>query len=91
MTGSPAKTYITSLGAGWYLPSIDELNKLWDNKYDAQKALRAGGNTLLSSILPYWSSTESSATGAYTFLFGTGDCSSGDKRSILTLRGVRAF
>jgi hypothetical protein len=57
MTGSPAKNYITSLGAGWYLPSIDELVKLYNNRFYAQKGLRAGGNTLLKGF--YWSSTES--------------------------------
>jgi hypothetical protein len=91
MTGSPAKTYITSLGAGWYLPSIDELTKLWDNKYHAQKALRAGGNTLLQSILSYWSSTEFDAPYAYFFYFGTGDYSYYGKTNTFTVRGVRAF
>jgi len=49
MIGSPAKTYITSLGAGWYLPSIDELGLLYYNRYRVQKGLRVGANTLLSS------------------------------------------
>ena len=94
MTGSPAKTYITSLGAGWYLPSIDELNKLWDNRYDAQKALRAGGNMLLQSIgTPYyWSSTEYNNDDALFFNFVNGDALNQPKTSpYLTVRGVMAF
>jgi len=95
MTGSPVKTYITSLGAGWYLPSIDELTKLWDNRYDVQKALRTGGYTLLSyNPYPsnYWSSTEFGATDALVFDFTT--CAigtNGKTSSFQYVRGVRAF
>ncbi len=95
MTGSPVKTYITSLGAGWYLPSIDELTKLWDNRYDVQKALRTGGYTLLSyNPYPsnYWSSTEYDATDALVFDFTT--CAigtNGKTSSFQYVRGVRAF
>ena len=93
MTGSPAKTYITSLGAGWYLPSIDELNKLWDNRYDAQKALRAGGNMLLQSIgsPTYWSSTEYNSDDALFFFFNNGHALNQPKTSPYPVRGVRAF
>jgi hypothetical protein len=91
MTGSPAATYIAGLGAGWYLPSIDELNKLWDNRYDAQKGLRAGGNTLLSTYY-YWSSTEYNANHAYFFQFVYGDVNFGAKAGgTFAVRGVRAF
>jgi hypothetical protein len=98
MTGSPAATYISSLGAGWYLPSIDELNKLWDNRYDAQKALRAGGNTLLSYLdnveSTYWSSTEYDAINAFTFRFNYGHSNGSlwtPKTDVIKVRGVRAF
>jgi len=72
MTNSPAATYIAGLGAGWYLPSIDELGLLYYNRYSVQKALRAGGSTLLSNTANYWSSTEYSATIAYSFHFNLG-------------------
>lgn len=39
----------------WYLPSKDELNKLWENR------VAVGGFTNFG----YWSSTESGSTGAY--------------------------
>jgi hypothetical protein len=88
---SPAATYITGLGAGWYLPSIDELGLLYYNRYSAQKGLRAGGNTLLSTTAYYWSSTESNATSAYNFIFNNGYAFSSGKPNTNTVRGVRAF
>ena len=92
MTGSPAATYITSLGAGWYLPSIDELGLLYYNRYSAQKGLRAGSHTLLSNTAKYWSSTESTAINAHYFSFYGGSVTHGDKSiATFTVRGVRAF
>ena len=94
MTGSPAKTYIASLGAGWYLPSIDELGKLYYNRYYAQKGLRAGGHTLLSitSYTDYQSSTEYDALNMFYFRFGSGSAgATGKTYTTLLVRGVRAF
>jgi len=91
MTGSPAATYIATLGTGWYLPSIDELALLYYNRYSAEKGLRAGGNTLLSSSTAYWSSTEYNATLAYYFYFTNGVANNTTKSNTLTVRGVRAF
>ena len=91
MTGSPAATYIAGLGAGWYLPSIDELGKLYYNRFETNKALFNGGNTLLSNLANYWSSTEYGATYAYGFYFASGCASGNNKADTLTVRGVRAF
>ena len=92
MTGSPAATYITGLGAGWYLPSIDELGLLYYNRYSAQKGLRTGGNTLLSNTANYWSSTEYNWATAYVFVFGVGYALNiYGKPDTYTVRGVRAF
>lgn len=91
MKNSSAKTYIVSLGAGWYLPSIDELALLYYNRYSAQKGLRAGGNTLLSNTASYWSSTEYDPTAAYYFYFNGGYGSDFSKTATFTVRGVRAF
>lgn len=33
MLNSPAKNYVLSLGGGWYLPSVDELMKLFYNRF----------------------------------------------------------
>jgi len=94
MTGSPAATYIASLGAGWYLPSVDELGLLFFNRYSAQKGLRLGGSTLLQSnsfTSWYWSSSEYDAISAfrYSFLYGPADVNS--KATTCYVRGVRAF
>ena len=91
MTNSPAATYIAGLGAGWYLPSIDELGLLYYNRYSVQKALRAGGSTLLSNTAYYWSSTEYNATNAYFFYFISGYAYYLNKTVTYPVRGVRAF
>lgn len=93
MTDSPAATYIASLGAGWYLPSIDELGLLYYNRYSAQKGLRTSGNTLLSNTITatYWSSTEYFASGSYHFTFHSGYITSGYKTDTHSVRGVKAF
>ncbi|MFT6815896.1 MAG: hypothetical protein ACJAZ3_001809 [Sphingobacteriales bacterium] len=91
MTGSLASQYISSLGAGWYLPSIDELGLLYYNRYSAQKGLRTGGNTLLSYKDNYWSSTEDNATNARVFAFTIAWADSWSKTIDFTVRGVRAF
>jgi len=92
MTGSPAATYIATLGAGWYLPSIDELGLLYYNRYSAQKGLRTGGNTLLLNTAIYWSSSEVNWNLAHTFYFccGYGTNVYG-KPDTYSVRGVRAF
>ena len=92
MTNSLAKDYITSLGSGWYLPSIDELGLLYYNRFTVQKALRAGNNnTLLSGTANYWSSTEYDAAKAYYFIFVYGSAFNADKSLNAKVRGVRAF
>lgn len=91
MTNSPAATYIAGLGAGWYLPSIDELGLLYYNRYSVQKALRAGGSTLLSHTAYYWSSTEYIASNAFNFNFLNGYADYDNKAVTYTVRGVRAF
>ena len=95
MTNSPAANYIKSLGAGWYLPSIDELTLLYNNRYNVQKALRAGSYSLLSNTGVYWSSTEFDNSSAYGFTFGGagngGSSYPDDKTNPFTVRGVRAF
>jgi hypothetical protein len=91
MTSSPAATYVAGLGAGWYLPSVDELSILWHNRYYVQKALRAGSFTLLSSHVYYWSSTEYDATGAFNGAFDYGYVSNASKPTVCSVRAIRAF
>jgi hypothetical protein len=91
MAGSPAKDYIALLGSGWYLPSIDELGLLYNNRYSAQKGLRTGGNTPLSTAT-YSSSTEYDANSAYVLSFSNDVVNTNGKTGgPYTVRGVRAF
>ena len=94
MTGSPAATYIATLGAGWYLPSLDELGLLFYNRYSAQKGLRLGGNTLLqwnSLSAWYWSSSEYDASYAFRYSFLEGIADQNIKTTACYVRAVRAF
>lgn len=93
ITNSPAKTWVTGLGAGWYLPSIDELSILCHNRFHANKALNAAGATLLSNNAPYWSSTEYEydATNAFGFSLYNGSTSNNNKTNTYSVRAVRAF
>ena len=90
MTNSAAANYVTGLGTGWYLPSIDELGLLYYNRFTTNKALRAGGFTLLNTA-GYWSSTEYLTTYAFSFGFFNGDADGSFKDSTLSVRAVRAF
>ena len=95
MTSSPASTYVNGLTDGgftdWYLPSIDELSILWHNRFHVNNALNAGGFTLLSNTADYWSSTESTATHAFSFYFTAGNAVNFLKTNTFSVRAVRAF
>ena len=90
MTNSPAKTWVTSLGAGWYLPSIDELSILYHNRFQADIALNNAGATLLADHA-YWSSTELLPTDAFLFFFLFGIADYNGKTVPGNVRAVRAF
>ncbi len=94
MTGSSAAAYIATLGAGWYLPSVDELGLLFYNRYSAQKGLRLGGNTLLqwnSLTAWYWSSSEYDASYAFRYSFLDGVADQNIKTTACYVRAVRSF
>jgi hypothetical protein len=90
MTGSPAATYIATLGGGWYIPSIDEMEKLSSNRFEVNKALFEGGYLLISDTNAYWSSTEINTNYASCFYFSTSG-TPWSKINPLTVRGVKSF
>jgi hypothetical protein len=92
MTNSPAKNWVQSLGSGWYLPSIDELEILFQNRYIVNEALNSLGQTLLS-YENYWSSTEypGMTSTAFRFTFTDGHPSSQYRSNQLSCRAIRAF
>lgn len=78
----------------WYLPSIQELNMLWNNLYNVNRTLDTDGNPSSTIVAPqyYWSSTEISATVALGFNEYVGTTAGGDKdASPQYVRAVRAY
>jgi hypothetical protein len=93
MINSPAITWITGLGTGWYLPSIDELYLLWDNRFHVDKTLRAIGSAGFARRGYYWSSTETSLSTACSISFSAGIVESLSSKGLnyYFVRAVRAF
>ncbi len=93
-TSSAAKLCLDLVSGGqsdWYLPSIQELNMLWNNYYTVARVLsQIPGATQLSKSY-YWSASEASATNAWTFPFNYGSTPSGYKYNTTYVRAVRAF
>lgn len=92
MTNSPAKNWIQSnFGPEWYLPSVDEMNLVWQNRFHINRAMSQGGHTVIS-YNTYWTSTEESATVAWNFWFsGGGAFTDVNKTNARRVRAVRAF
>lgn len=75
----------------WYLPSVQELNMLWNNNYTVSRAIsQIAGATQLSAAF-CWSSSESGYDGAWTFAFSSGPAYNGNKGNTFYVRAVRAF
>lgn len=91
MINSPAKDWVTGLGADWYLPSYDELNILWQNRFHANKGLNDAGATLFSDLVIYWTSTEFNDNYAYRYPFYYGFTTFPTKTTTYSVRAVRAF
>jgi hypothetical protein len=76
----------------WYLPSIDELNLLWDNRFIVNKALSTiNGATDLPLSANYWSSTETGSNSAFFLALSVGYVNARVKDSSSYVRAVRAF
>jgi len=88
-----------SVGAidDWYLPAIDELSLLWQNRFNVDRTLSGnsnfgiiGGATIVSTNT-YWSSTEVDFATACIFIFLNGNTSTSIKTSTSYVRAVRKF
>jgi hypothetical protein len=74
----------------WYLPSIQELSMIYQNRNAINAtALANGGSNFAGSL--YWSSTESSSTFAFIITTNTGTVLSSSKSGTSSVRAVRAF
>jgi len=95
--GAPATSYAAGLarayeGGGytdWFLPSKDELNKMYENI--GQGNVLGLGNVGNLSNSSYWSSTEEGCCGAWKQRFDKGDQYSNNKYTTNDVRAVRAF
>ena len=93
-TSSASALCLNSTNGGqsdWYLPSVQELNMLWNNYYTVARSLiQITGATQLQSAT-YWSSTESNTGYAWGFNFASGGADYIFKAAPRYVRAVRAF
>ena len=100
LSGAAQGCLAYSVGAidDWYLPAIDELSLLWQNRFNVNRTL--SGASSASTITGatqigynnYWSSTEYDASFAWYFRFGSGDAiMGGNKNATYYVRAVRKF
>jgi hypothetical protein len=99
-TSSAAALCLNSTNGGqsdWYLPAIDELSLLWQNRFNVNKTLSTiGGASVLPYYVNYWASTENFNSQApnpnvFFFSFAEGSASASYKNFTWNVRGVRAF
>ena len=91
--GTAAELCDVSIAGGqtdWYLPAVDELSRLWQNRWEVEQGLGVGGGTELF-FGNYWSSTEYGPDNAWYFTFGNGNATSTNKGSTIYVRAVRRF
>ena len=88
----PAFAWCYSYGTDWYLPALNELKTIYNNKTTINSALSANGFTALGTG-DYWSSTESSSNYAYELFFSNGVSNDPSKNhtNTVTVRAILAF
>ena len=89
---SEAKTWCTSF-TGWYLPSIDELSQIYNNKSVIDSVLSAYGYATLynESYEFYWSSTDGKYGGRRRMSFWDGETDEGNMSTHNLVRAVLAW
>ena len=73
----------------WYLPAIDELKYLWNQRYRVQQSLNLIAPTQFINIFDTWSSTEFNSDYGYALNFGSGLISQFPKSAILQVLAIR--
>ena len=88
----PAFAWCASSGSGWYLPALDELLLIYNNKSVINKTLdRIGYGEIKKGYVDFWSSTECNAWSAYDISMSNGNNSNGVKYISAYVRAVAAF
>ncbi len=94
-TDSAAKLCLDSTNGGytdWYLPSIDELSLVIQNRFNINYTLSSiGGATILPFLANYWSSTEKNTSNARVFDFNDSLMYNFGKDSDTNVRAIRKF
>ena len=97
-TNSAAKLCLDLVSGGqsdWYLPTIQELNMLWNNYFTVARALsQIPGATQMDNpnyLNNYWSSEECFGDLAWGFSFDHGLAGKINKGNLCKVRAIRAF
>jgi hypothetical protein len=99
-TSSAAALCLNSNNEGytdWYLPAIDELERLYNNSLEVNPTLRGISGAIelkrfdSAGYVAYWSSTEYGGNSVFSFSFGLGYSFTIPKAVTLSVRAVRAF
>jgi hypothetical protein len=94
-TNSAASICLASNNNGfsdWYLPSVDELSLLWQNRFDVNRKLSSIPGAVELLDLLYWSSREYDDFRAWLFDFNLGNSDTEGKSSVVpVVRAVRSF
>ena len=82
----------------WYLPAIDELSLLWQNRFNVNRTLSGAssagtipGTPTQIDYINYWSSTELDLGYAWIFTFYDGTAGNDNKNSTYYVRAIRKF
>jgi len=93
-TSSAAALCLNSTNGGqsdWYLPSIQELNMLWNSYYTVARSLSQISGATQMQYTTYWSSSEDIYSTGWSFDFYSGFVFSNAKYNTVYVRAVRAF
>ena len=85
-----ARTWCSNYGTGWYLPTLNELEMIYNNKSTINSTLSANGYTTLGTGY-HWSSAENYHDTAYGLNFSSGNSYDDYKNYTHDVRAVLAF
>jgi len=87
--------YVYGGKSDWYLPAIQELNKIWNNLFEVSQGIDDGLGQQFTYTASangyYWASTEFDANNAWKFDFSAGSVFTDAKSAISNVRPVRKF